>query len=123
MKFRPVRSKHKSRSRILRELVIGFGFLSGVWTALGINPAEKIMEFIRPIIENVHPLAKTILIAVPLCITIYMLARIYIQGGIIGALAVFAAFIAGTFLFTATITSIIVLGCALILGLFSFKDH
>ncbi|GIU70192.1 MAG: hypothetical protein KatS3mg002_1428 [Candidatus Woesearchaeota archaeon] len=109
---------------IVKNLVIGFGFLNGVWFSIGINPEDEIITFIQPILSKLHPWINILFIILPgllLIGTFYTLFSIYKKGGIFGSLAVLIAFIAGAIILTNYILTIILLIISLIIGKIAFK--
>jgi len=117
--------RSKRRKNIVKEFVIGFGFLSGIWLAIGINPKNIIFDFMRTNLENLHPSLKIIFIILPLVFligTIITLLSIYHKGGIAGAGVVVLGFVAGLSILHSPITAVIILIVAYILGLVVFRN-
>ena len=114
----------RKAGNILRELIIGFGFLNGVWLAIGINPQNFIIDFLKTSLENIHPILKIIFIILPILITIgtvLTIIKVYSKGGMLGAIAVLVAFAAGLLIIKNTASSIIILLVAMLLGLITFR--
>ncbi|HIH31360.1 TPA: hypothetical protein HA235_01505 [Candidatus Woesearchaeota archaeon] len=111
-------------SNIIKKFVIGFGFLNGIWLAIGISPEEEIIKFLQPIFSNIHSVLKTLFIILPtliMIITVLTLIKIYKKGGLIGSGAVVIAFLAGALIFKNIIASFVLLIIAYIIGLISLK--
>jgi len=109
---------------LVKELIVGFGFLNGLWLAIGMDPEDKLIQFLQPILSGIHPWVMTLFIILPGLImigTVYTIFTIYKRGGIIGSLAVLMAFIAGALVLQNYIISIGLLLMALIIGQLSFK--
>lgn len=109
---------------IVRKLVTGFGFLNGVWFAIGMSPEEEIIKFLQPILSGLHPIVKLLFIILPallVIITLITMFTVYKKGGIIGSAAVILAFLAGALIFKNVIASFVLLIIAYIIGLISFK--
>lgn len=110
---------------LVRSLIVSFGFLNGIWLAIGINPEDELINFLGPILSEMHPLVRTVFIILPgliIITTIITLFSIYKRGGIIGSLGVLIAFAAGALILQNYIISIGLLLIALILGQISFKN-
>lgn len=109
---------------LVKSLVVGFGFLNGLWLAIGIDPQDELIHFLQPILSNLHPLLKALFIILPglfMIGTIITIFTIYKRGGIIGSLAVLIAFIAGALILHNYIISIGLLLMALMIGQLSFR--
>ncbi len=107
-----------------KKYVIGFGFVNGIWTAIGISPGEKVLEWIQPIIALLPTWLKIVFAILPLLfmiITIITLIRIYKRGRIRGAIAVALAYIAGTVILIHAILAGILLLISIILGIKAFR--
>lgn len=75
----------------VQEFVIGFGFLSGLWIHVGINPETEIIKAFSSITPS---LAFWI---IPVITTLGSLVGSYFLGGWLGLIAVGLAFIGGIF--------------------------
>ncbi len=109
---------------LVKSLVVGFGFLNGLWLAIGIDPQDELIHFLQPILSNLHPFLKALFIILPGLLmigTIITIFSIYKRGGIIGSLAVLIAFIAGAVILQNYIISIGLLLMALVIGQVSFR--
>ena len=114
------------RRSIVRELVIGFGFLNGVWLAVGISPGDWIYNFVKPFITNMPPIMRTIFAIIPtilIIITAFTIFKTYQHGKVMGVIAVLLAFIAGGLILTNWIATAVLLAIALILGAISFRGR
>lgn len=103
----------------LRESVILFGFLSGLFLAIGVNPGAELLELLREIVENLFGGSGAIELAftlAPLALVGIAFHLIWKRGGWLGFLAVALAFFAGLWLLAAPRRAAIVLVGALALG-------
>jgi hypothetical protein len=102
----------------LRELIVGFGFLEGLWLAVGINPeAEVISAFTGMLVELQASAGYIILLKIlPIIAVIGTLVLIYHLGGKLGLVAVGCAFLGGVLILVSPIISIILILIALGLG-------
>ena len=115
----------KSRS-LIKEFIIGFGFINGVWVAIGTSPQDLIFDFLKPYIGNLPTILQTIFVIIPIILmilTIWMILKILKKGRLLGAIAVLMAFISGTIIFRDWQSSIVLLVIALILGLIAFRNR
>ena len=112
------------RKSIVRELIIGFGFLNGLWVAVGISPEEWVYNFLKAYINNMPAMMKTIFVIIPtilMILTLITVFKTYQSGKLLGLISVGLAFVAGTLIFANYITSGILLAIALILGAIGFR--
>jgi hypothetical protein len=111
---------------IVKELTVGFGFLNGIWFAIGTSPQTEALKLLNQYSASMPPVLQKILIIMPLILmtlTIITMIKIYYKGGMFGSLTVMLAFFAGAIIFNKWQTSIIILTVAIILGLISFTDE
>lgn len=88
----------RRRAIFLKEFVVLFGFLNGVWVAVGLNPGATLLETLQGFLfaltggvgalEFVFALLPTVLLA----LMIYLILR---KGGWLGLVAVLAGFVGG----------------------------
>lgn len=102
----------------LKEFVILFGFLNGLWLALGVNPGARLLGVLEGIVENLFSGApvRFLFTIAPLVILGVMLWLIHRKGGWIGFLAVGCGFLAGLQILAAPEVSFFLLLAALALG-------
>lgn len=114
------RARHVARRTqvFLKESVILFGFLNGLFLALGVNPGAELLEVLRGIVERLASGQAVALVftLLPLALVALMLFLIYKRGGWLGFVAVGAAFVAGLWLLSAPSASFFLLVGALALG-------
>lgn len=81
----------------LKEFVILFGFLNGVWFAVGVNPGAELLEVILSMGEGLlsGETLAFLAVAVPLGLLAVTLYFIFRKGGWVGFAAVACAFLAG----------------------------
>ena len=107
----------KSRTYIW-QFVLGLGFLSGLWTAIGINPQEIILNILGTVTESVYsdPSIRFLFIIVPTILLIVSIIGAYKKGKVLGLTSVIVAYFAGLFFIISTTTSVIFLCIAIIIG-------
>lgn len=105
----------------LKEFVILFGFLNGVWFAVGVNPGAELLEVLLGmgaglVSGETLTFLATFLPLVLLGATLYLLYR---KGGWLGFLAVGCAFLAGLQVTSAPKAMALLLLAAVVLGWFA----
>lgn len=108
----------KRTQTFLKEFVILFGFLNGLWLALGVNPGARLLEVLVGIVENLVSGApvRVLFTFAPILFVVAMLWLIYRRGGWVGFLAVGLGFVAGLQVLAAPELSFFLLLAALVLG-------
>jgi hypothetical protein len=107
----------------LRELIIGLGFVEGLWMAAGIDPQAAIFGWISTLLEKLHASSNYFLIlkVLPIVLLAGSLLLILRLGGWLGLVAVGLAFAAGLLIITTPTTSVFLIMGALVLGGFASK--
>jgi len=107
----------KSRTYIW-QFVIGLGFLSGLWTAIGIDPQEMILNILGNAADSVYsdPTVRILLLIIPTILFIISIIGAYTKGRVLGLISVIVAYIAGVFILISTTTALVFLGIAIIIG-------
>jgi hypothetical protein len=106
----------KSRTYIW-QFVIGLGFLSGLWTAIGIDPQEMVFNILGNAADSVYSdPAVRFLLLLPTILLILSIIGAYRKGKVLGLISVIVAYIAGLFILISTTTALVFLGIAIIIG-------
>lgn len=103
----------------LRESVILFGFLNGLFVSLGVNPGATIFAVLGNVIESMAGANGTVRLALtwaPLVLLLGALYLIHKRAGWLGFVAVGLAFLAGLWLLPEPVTGVLLLVGALGLG-------
>lgn len=102
----------------LKEFVVLFGFLNGVWFAVGVNPGAELLEVLLGMGEGLvsGSLLEFAATFVPLVLLGVMLFLIHRKGGWLGFAAVGLAFLAGLQVTSAPRVMAVLLLAALALG-------
>jgi hypothetical protein len=102
----------------LWQIVIGFGFLSGVWTAIGIDPEEVILNLLGTAITAAYPdpTIRALFIVLPTILLLWSVYQAYRKGRVFGLVAVLLAYMAGLSVLLSLTTTIVLLTAALIVG-------
>lgn len=113
---------HVGRRRtqvFLKESVVLFGFLNGLFVGIGVNPAATILGVVEESLVSLAggngyvQLALTLLPLILLAFALYMIWR---RGGWLGFVAVACAFLAGLWLLAAPVTATVMLAASFLLG-------
>jgi len=107
----------KSRAYIW-QFVIGFGFLSGIWTAIGIDPEEVILNLLGTVAGSIlqDPTIRQIFIVLPTLLFLFSVYSAYKKGRILGLVAVVVAYLAGLSVLVSLGTTIFLLLLAIFIG-------
>jgi hypothetical protein len=108
----------KSRT-YLWQFVIGLGFLSGLWTAIGIDPEAVIINVLGKAAGLFYPdqNIRSLFIILPTILLLLSVFGAYRKGRVMGLLAIIVAYLAGLSILVSTGTAILLLFAAVILGL------
>ncbi len=118
--FRAQRSN--ARLRFIRSAVIGFGFLSGLWTNLGFNPGSWVRAQLENLILSVQTgyesWIELAFLYGPIVLTALTMLLIYRRAGLWGFIAVGLAYVAGLWL---SVVSIVLMAIAFLIAILSVK--
>lgn len=109
----------KRTGRFLKEFVVLFGFLNGVWIAVGVNPGQEFLGIVRGIVESLaggNGVVDFLFTAIPLLLLVGALVAIARRGGWLGFAAVALGFLSGLQVVAAPRLSLVLLLAALGLG-------
>jgi small-conductance mechanosensitive channel len=103
------------------QFVIGLGFISGVWTAIGIDPGAVILNFVGDVVGTVYsdPVFRSLLIILPTVLLVISVIGAYRRGRVLGLISVIVAYISGLVILISIMTSAILLIVAVITGYFA----
>jgi hypothetical protein len=107
----------KSRTYVW-QFVIGLGFLSGLWTAIGIDPQVVILDTLGNVAYAFYsdPAVRLIFLILPTCLIIISILGAYKKGRILGLISVSVAYLAGLLILVSTIPALVFLTIAIITG-------
>jgi hypothetical protein len=76
------------------QFVIGLGLLSGIWTAIGIDPEAVILNVVGNLVVTVysHPMARSLLIVLPTVLLLISIIGAYRRGRVLGLISVIVAY-------------------------------
>ena len=114
--------KHGRRTAFLKQAVIGFGFLSGLWVHLGFDPGTFVYALLQKLLVLSDPIHQKWItlgfLILPVALTLSSVYGAYKRAGVWGLIAVGLAFLAGFFL---SVASIALLLAAIVIGYFSAR--
>ncbi len=107
----------KARTYIWQS-VIGLGFLSGLWTAIGIDPEAVILNALGKAVDMIYPDPgiRSLFIILPAILLILSVYGAYRKGRALGLSAVIVAYLAGLSILVSITTTILLLLAAVVLG-------
>lgn len=108
---------------VVRELVVGVGFLEGVWIATGLNPQNEMFKAFSSAFQSIDIPTRSLFLfkVIPIILLLGTIAVIFSLGGWLGALAVFLAFIGGITILKFPLFAVVSLIAGLFLGFIAFK--
>lgn len=107
------------RSRTyISQFTIGLGFLSGLWTAIGIDPEEVLINLLGTAATEVYPdpTLRQLFIVLPLILLAVSIWGAYKKGKVPGLASVLIAYVAGLSILVALWTSLLLLLAAILIG-------
>jgi hypothetical protein len=100
------------------QFVIGLGFLSGIWTAIGIDPEEVVLNLLGSVTGEIYPdpTLRQLFIILPTILLLLSIWRAYKKGRVLGLVSVVIAYVAGLSILVALWTSLTLLLAAVVTG-------
>lgn len=113
----------KKFHRFFWQSVIGLGFLSGLWTAVGIDPEDILISALGTVITSVipDPTVRALFLILPVILLIVSIIGAYRTGKVPGLISVIMAYIAGLVILSSAVTGLAVLGAAVVLAYYSTR--
>jgi hypothetical protein len=115
------KNKKEISENLVKELILGFGFLEGLWIYAGVNPFSEIAKaFSRIAPEGISfNWFSTILFF----LAVIQILLVYIYGGVVGLVALLLAFLGGIFIGNGLLGIVlVVIAFFLALWAFSMED-
>ena len=100
------------------QFVIGLGFLSGIWTAIGIDPEEVILNLLGSVTGEIYPdpTLRQLFIVLPTILLLLSIWGAYKKGRVLGLVSVVIAYMAGLSILVALWPSLVLLLAAIVTG-------
>jgi hypothetical protein len=110
----------KSRTYIWK-FVVGLGFLSGLWTSVGIDPQAVFLNILGNAVAAVYsdPGIRSLFLLLPTILLIISIISAYTKGRLLGLISVSVAYLAGLSILVSPITALVFLTIAIITGYFA----
>lgn len=100
----------------IRMFVIGLGFMSGFWIAVGVNPEAVITNAFAEAANSILADSGILVWLVPIVALVVSVFGAFSTGGWLGLIAVGIAFIGGVVFIKYTVASLVIVGVAIMLG-------
>jgi hypothetical protein len=111
----------KKSGLFIRESVIGLGFLTGLWTTIGISPQTVLLALAERSADLVlhDPYVRFFFVVLPTVLLVLAVITAYKRGRVIGLISVILAYAGGLIVLESLYLSGIFLASAIILGFFA----
>ena len=108
----------KRRRTYIWQFTIGLGFLSGLWTAIGIDPEEVVLNLLGTVTGEIFPdpTLRQVFIILPTILLLLSVWAAYKKGKVLGLASVLIAYVAGLSALVSLWTSVILLIAAMVTG-------
>lgn len=105
----------------VQEIVLPFGFLSGIWISIGVNPKTEVLKALSWIVDTFAPDSQFGLVfwVIPVLTTILYVVVSFLVGSWPGLIAVGLAFLAGLTILTIPLLGTFLFILAVVLGFFA----
>jgi len=100
------------------QFVIGLGFLSGLWTATGIDPEEVILNVLGKAVDIFYPdpNVRTLFLILPTVLLLVSIIGAYKKGRVLGLTAVIVAYVAGLSILVSVTSALLLILAAMAIG-------
>jgi len=100
------------------QFVIGFGFLSGLWTAIGLDPEGVILNVLDKAVDTIYPdpNVRTLFLLLPTLLLLVSIISAYQKGRVLGLAAVIVAYVAGLSILVSVTSALLLLALAIVIG-------
>ena len=108
----------KKTKNYLWQSVIGLGFLSGLWTSIGIDPEEIILTAVQNAVDSAYSNATvhSLFIILPTILLLISIYSAYKNGKAPGLVSVIIAYFSGLLILSETGIALILLIVAIVFG-------
>ena len=115
----------KKFHRFIWQFVIGLGFLSGLWTAVGIDPEGILISALGSAVSTISPdpTLRALFLILPTLLLIGSVIGAYRNGRVPGLVSVLVSYGAGLVILSSAITGLALLGVAVVLAYYSTRKR
>jgi hypothetical protein len=115
----------KKFHRFIWQFVIGLGFLSGLWTAVGIDPEGILISALGSAVSTISPdpALHALFLILPTLLLIGSVIGAYRNGKVPGLVSVLVAYGAGLVILSSAIAGLALLGVAVVLAYYSTRKR
>lgn len=115
----------KKVHRFVVQFVIGFGFLSGLWTAIGLDPENILITALGSAVTAQYsdPGVRTFFLILPTIILVISVIGAYLNGRIPGLAAVLLAYVAGLVILSHLVAGLLMFCAALAVAYYSVRPR
>ncbi len=108
----------KKSRRFVWQFVLGLGFLSGIWTAIGLDPEDVLISAVGSAVGSVFssPLVRYLFILLPTIFLVISVIGAYRKGKGLGLISVLVAYGAGLVILTSPVWGLVLLAPAAAVG-------
>jgi hypothetical protein len=108
----------KKSRRFIWQFVIGLGFLSGIWTAIGLDPGDVLISVVGSTIDSVFPspLVRYLFLVLPTLLLAVSVIGAYQKGKGLGLVSVLVAYGAGLVILALPVFGLALLALAAAVG-------
>ena len=105
-------------TKYIWQSVIGLGFLSGLWTAIGVDPEEVILNVLCKAVDAIYldPHVRILFLVLPTLLLLVSIFGAYKSGRIPGLVAVIIAYSAGLSILVSVISALLLLLLAIFIS-------
>jgi hypothetical protein len=123
--FAGVHFMAKKFHRFIWQFVIGLGFLSGLWTAVGIDPEGILISTLGSAVSTItpDPTLRILFLILPTLLLIGSVIGAYRNGKVPGLISVLVAYGAGLVILSSVVTGLALLGVAVVLAYYSTRKR
>jgi hypothetical protein len=107
----------KSKNYIWQS-VIGLGFLSGLWTSIGVDPEQVVIGALSKAFDSIYPdpNIRVLFILLPTILLLVSIYGAYSKGKVLGLISVIVAYCAGLLVLSSTAPALLLLFGAIVIG-------
>lgn len=108
----------KKSRRFIWQFVICLGFLSGIWTAIGLDPGDVLISVVGSTIDSVfpNPLVRYLFVILPTLLLALSVIGAYRKGKGLGLVSVLVAYGAGLVILALPVFGLALLALAAAIG-------